>query len=102
MVCGQPELSVMPASWIKDSHAMSDSEIAVRALDFQERAKDYALFEIPGYSDWSKQKLDEGESPAYIANLDARAFTCLPEDLSKIGTDIFEEMLEDLKFSLGE
>jgi hypothetical protein len=68
-----------------------DREIARRALDFQARAKDYPLITIPGYMDWSKRKLDEGVSPALIANLDARGMVLLPE-----------EMLADLKWTIGE
>jgi hypothetical protein len=56
-----------------------DREIARRALDYQARAKDYPLMTIPGYMDWSKRKLDEGVSPALIANLDARAMCSSPK-----------------------
>jgi hypothetical protein len=80
----------------------SDKEIAVRALDMQARARDYALVEIPAYRAWSERKIAEGESPAFIANLDASAMWLLPEDVASVGEAEFEEMLADLKESLGE
>lgn len=79
-----------------------DREIARRALDYQARAKDYPLMTIPGYMDWSKRKLDEGVSPALIANLDARGMVLLPEEIADVRESDFEELLADLKWTIGE
>jgi hypothetical protein len=74
-----------------------EREIARRALDFQARARDYAFVLIPSYREWSKRKLEEGESPALIANLDARCMWLLPEEVADVSESEFEELLEDLK-----
>jgi hypothetical protein len=81
---------------------MSDKEIAMRALDYEKRAQDYSLISIPDYLDWSSQKIDEGESPAFIAHLDATAMCLLPEELASVGPEVFQDLLDDLKDSLGE
>ena len=75
----------------------TDREIAERAMDMQARARDYRLMEIPGYVAWSNKKLDEGESPAFVANLDATNMWLLPEDLNDVGEAEFEELLADVK-----
>ena len=74
-----------------------DRDIARRALDFQARARDYRLFDVPGYSAWSQRKLDEGESEALIAHLDATSMCLLPEQLQTVTVQEFEEMLQELK-----
>ena len=79
-----------------------DQEVARRALDLQARARDYALVSIPAYQEWSKRKLNEGESPALIANLDARGMWLLPEEVAGVSESDFEEMLADLKSTIGE
>ena len=79
-----------------------DREIARRALDLQARAKDYAMFQIPGYSEWSDRKLAEGESEAFILNLDEQNIWLRPEDLTTIKEEIFEEMLQELKDTCAE
>jgi hypothetical protein len=79
-----------------------DKEIARRALDFRARAKDYRLMDIPGYMEWSKRQLREGVSEALIAHLDATAMTLLPEELSTVAPETFDEMLEDLRRELGD
>ena len=79
-----------------------DHEIARRALDFQARAKDYAMSQIPGYSEWSDRKLAEGESEAFILNLDEQNIWLRPEDLTTIKEEIFEEMLQELKDTCAE
>jgi hypothetical protein len=43
-----------------------DREIARRALDYQARARDYPLLQVPGYKAWSDRKLDGGESDALM------------------------------------
>lgn len=80
----------------------SDKEIAIRALDFQARAKDYPLCQIPNYTAWSERKLSEGVSPALIAHLDATGMMLLPEELAGVEECIFDEMLEELKELFGE
>jgi hypothetical protein len=80
----------------------SDRDIARRAIDLQARARDYALVSIPAYQEWSKRKLEEGESPALIANLDARGMWLLPEEVAGVSEADFEEMLADLKWTIGE
>ena len=79
-----------------------DREIARRALDYQARAQNYPLMSIPGYMEWSKRKLDEGESPALIAHLDAMGMTLLPEEIADAVESDFEEILADLKRTFGE
>ena len=79
-----------------------DQVIARRALDLQARARDYALVSIPAYQEWSKRKLNEGESPALIANLDARSMWLLPEEVAGVSESDFEELLADLKWTIGE
>lgn len=76
---------------------VDDREIARRTPDEQTRAKNYAISELPGYSEWSVRKLAGGESEALIANLDARCMWLLPEELTAITECDFEEMLSDLK-----
>jgi hypothetical protein len=78
-----------------------DRELARRALDVQARGKDYPLTSIPGYMAWSERKLEEGESDALIAHLDATSMWLLPEEVAKVTEGEFEEMLADLKASLG-
>ncbi len=80
----------------------TDKEIALRVLDFQARARNYPLMEIPGYMKWSERKISEGESPVLIAHLDATGMILLPEEVSTITEVDFEDMLADLKVSIGE
>jgi hypothetical protein len=74
-----------------------DHEIARRTIDFQARARDYRLLDIPAYKKWSERKLSEGESNALIAHLDATSMCILPEEINQVTEDIFEEMLEELR-----
>ena len=74
-----------------------DKEIARRYLDRLARARDYALVGIPAYREWSMKKLEQGESPAFIAHLDAVGMWLLPEEVPSVGESDFEEMLADLK-----
>ena len=75
----------------------TDKEIALRVADMKARGRDYAMHEIPGYREWSERKLEEGESPAFIAHLDAGAMWLMPEDLSAVAEADFEELLESIK-----
>ena len=74
-----------------------DREIARRNLDRQARARDYPLAAIPGYSEWSERKLKEGESPAFIAHLDAMSMWLLPAEVATVGEAEFEELLAEVK-----
>lgn len=80
----------------------TDQEIAIRALNLQERARDYALVDIPGYRRWSENKLNEGVSAALIANLDGRSMYLLPEEINAVSDAEFDELLSDLKDAVGE
>ena len=51
---------------------------------------------------WSEGKLAAGESPALIANLDARCLWLLPEEAAAIDFEVFEDMLADLKHDIGD
>jgi hypothetical protein len=81
---------------------VDDREIVRRALDAQARSKDYAMSDVPGYSEWSARKLAGGESEALIANLDARSMRLLPEELTAVTETDFEEMLSDLKAEVAK
>ncbi len=74
----------------------SDKDIGLRALDFQKRAKEYALTELPGYDEWSELQLDSGVSEALIAHLDSMSMTLLPEEVPQVSTSAFDELLDDL------
>jgi hypothetical protein len=89
-------------SRIKENAMVDDRAIARRALDVQVPARDYSMSQVPGYSEWSVRKLAEGESEAFIANLDARSMWLLPEELTAITESIFEEMLSDLKAEVAK
>ena len=80
----------------------TDREIAEQAKDFQARARDYRLMDLPGYMAWSKRRLIEGESAELMANLDATGMWLLPEDVEKITEADFEDLLSELKTSPGE
>ena len=60
------------------------------------------MCEVPAYSGWSNRKLAEGESEAFIANLDARGMWLLPEELNAVTESVFEEMLSDLKTEVAK
>ncbi len=79
-----------------------DKEIARGALDFQARARDYRLLDIPGYLEWSRRLLREGVSEALIAHLDATSMCLLPEELSTVTERFFDAMLDDLRREIAE
>lgn len=79
----------------------TDKEIAIRTLDLQARGRDFAFVEIPAYIAWSRRKIAEGESPAFIAHLDATGMFLRPEEVGTITEEIFEELLADLKEAAG-
>jgi hypothetical protein len=74
-----------------------DREIARRAADIQARARDYQLMDLPGYMAWSKRKLQEGESEALIAHLDATGAWLLPEEAAAMTETDYDAMLASLK-----
>jgi hypothetical protein len=80
-----------------------DRELARRCLEFQARARDYRMVDLPGYIEWSQRKLAEGESEALIAHLDATSAWLLPEDAAKMSERAYDEMLDELKagFEVG-
>jgi hypothetical protein len=82
---------------LQEASMLNDREIAHRSLDFQARARDFRMIDIPGYIDWSRRKLGEGESPAYIAHLDATSAWLLPEEAAKMTEKDYEEILQRLK-----
>jgi len=79
---------------------LEDREIARRSLDFQRRARDFCMTDLPGYVEWSQGKLTEGESSAHIAHLDATSAWLLPEEAEKMTEKDYDEMLRDLKVGL--
>jgi hypothetical protein len=78
-----------------------DRELARRGLDFEARAKDYPLTQLPGYMAWSERKLAEGESAALIAHLDAMSMCLLPEQVDQMAESDYEELLDELRSDLG-
>lgn len=80
----------------------NDRETARRSLDRQARARDHSLAEIPAYSKWSQRKLQEGESPAYIAHLDSMRMWLLPEEVPNVGESEFEELLAEVKEAVSK
>lgn len=80
----------------------TDQEIARRALDLQNRAKDVPLMQIPGYMAWSEKKLNEGVSEALIAHLDSMSMWLTPDDLVAVDEATFEDLLEDIASDLEE
>jgi hypothetical protein len=80
----------------------SDREIALHVQNMQNNGQDIPFPQIPGYREWAQKKLDEGESEAFIANLDTRCWFLLPEEVATIGADNFEELLEDLKWEVDK
>lgn len=76
-------------------------DIAIRVIDLQKRGRDYALIQRPAYGSWSDKKLAEGEPEAFIAHLDATSMWLSPEEVQSITESDFEELLSDLKESLG-
>lgn len=79
-----------------------DKEIARRALDFQARARDYRLMDIPGYMEWSHRRLREGVTEASIAYLDAVSMMLLPEELATVSEQDFEELLKDVESDFND
>lgn len=80
----------------------TDKEIGERAVRMRAEARDVPMTQLPGYMEWSERKLKEGESEALIANLDARSMWLLPEEVQGIESNIYEELLQELKDELGE
>ena len=81
---------------------MDDREIAKRSTEFQARAQEYRLLDIPGYMAWSQRKLKEGVSDALIAHLDATSMDLIPEEVQDVTEEIFDDLLADLQAQFGE
>ncbi len=79
-----------------------DREIARHAADVQARSRDYRMMDLPGYMAWSERKLDEGESDALIAHLDATSAWMLPEAAAAMTAADYDELLADLKADVGD
>lgn len=78
-------------------HAMpSVEEITRRTLDLLKRARDVPLMLIPGYMEWSEQKLAEGVPDVLIAHMDGSTMWQIPEDIDSVSTEEFEVILDDL------
>ena len=78
-----------------------DEEIARRALQLQNEGREYSLFELHGYAEWASRKILQGESPATMAHLETIGLFMRPEEATAASETLFEEMLDELKFSLG-
>ncbi|QNA85260.1 hypothetical protein G4G27_15580 [Sphingomonas sp. So64.6b] len=83
------------------SMAGSDEEIARRALQLQNDGREYSIFELHGYAEWSSRKIHQGESPATMAHLESIGLFMRLEEATAADESLFEEMLDELKFSLG-
>jgi len=77
-------------------HDIDERERVRRNLDWQARAREYRLPDLPGYMDWSTRKLSEGASPAYIAHLDTTTAWLLPEEAEERNQEDYEALLDDL------
>jgi len=88
--------------YTQEAGDVSDDREIARSLDRQARARDYALVEIPAYSEWSERKLKEGESPAFIAHLDAMSMWLLPDEVPNVGESEFEELLAEVKEAVSK
>jgi hypothetical protein len=73
-----------------------DREIVRRAVASHANLRDYRLMDLPGYMEWSERKLEEGESDALIAHLDATGALLTPEDAAAITDVFYDELLADL------
>ena len=80
----------------------TDREIAFQVQRLQDSGRDVPLMQLPGYTEWSERKLNEGVSEAFIAHLDSLTMFLLPEDDQTVGVDEYEELLEDLIEQCGE
>ncbi len=77
-----------------------DGEIVRRSLDFQARARDLRMMDLPGYMAWSERKLAEKESESLIAHLDATIAGLLPEEAAMMTEHNYNEMFEELKIEI--
>lgn len=68
----------------------------------QTEGRHVRLLDLPGYREWSQQKLAAGEPEALIADLDATTIWLLPREVGSVTAEDFEEWLDDLKVSIQE
>ena len=74
-----------------------DREIARRALDWGKRARNFRVVDLPGYDDWRRKKVAEGEPAENLERVDESCIFLLPEEASKVTEDDFEEFLADAR-----
>ncbi len=74
-----------------------ERELVQRNLEMQQGGRDFALIELPGYSQWAERKIEEGESEAVIAHMDSMSMFLLPEEAEKVSEQDFECLLEEIR-----
>ena len=79
----------------------SDAELVQSMYYRQANEKKYSYFDLPGYSDWSTRKLNEGVGPEILGHLEAFTLIMLPEEAAAANDAYFDEALDDLRTSLG-
>lgn len=78
----------------------NDRESAQRSFDFQSRACEFRMVDLPNYIAWSTRKMAEGESESLIAHLDATAAWLPLADAARMTDKDYDEMLAELKEAL--
>src|SRR5471030_605101 len=74
-----------------------DREVARRALVWGKRARNFRMSELPGYDDWRRKKVADGEPDENLERVDESCMLLLPEEASKVIEDAFEELLADAR-----
>ncbi len=57
---------------------------------------DIRIVDLPGYMNWSNEKLDSGGSADVIADLDSTCIWLSPDEISGITVQDFEEMYQEI------
>lgn len=70
----------------------SDRDIAKKVHDMQAKGKDYALIALPGFLAWSNKKSSTGGNEAAIDHMLAMSMFLLPEEISLVSEDDFNEI----------
>jgi hypothetical protein len=73
-----------------------DIEIAKRVNDLQLKGKDYGLVELPGFKEWCNKKSSLGGNEAAIDHMLAMSMYLLPEEVSSVTDEDFDEIYEDI------
>jgi hypothetical protein len=68
---------------------------------FDAHRAEVPLVSVPGYMEWSERRLGQGESPALIASLDARAISVHADEQAELDESYFDGLLEDLREQAG-